>query len=119
MYYVYRINLDPSVWDCPKFRKRNASVLLTHPQADRVEGFYIGSTALRVSRRVEQHMLGNPGMGGANMVRLYAAVHQDEPSYQVIAEYDTRRDAEAREAHEADRYRSRGYGVWTNVKLKR
>jgi hypothetical protein len=118
-YFVYRIVLQRAVWLCPKFRKRNADVLARNPIASASNGYYVGSTGQRVSRRVESHMLGNPGMGGANMVRLYAGDEDGEPEYAVVSEFVSRTDAEACERREAERLRGLGYGVWSNIKPHR
>lgn len=64
-------------------------------------------------------MLGNPGMGGSNMVKLYARHADGEVDYDVVGTYETRHEAVLREQLEASRLRASGYGVWVNVKLTR
>lgn len=64
-------------------------------------------------------MLGNPGMGGANMVKLYAVSVDGEADYSVVASFETRSEAIRQEAAEAARLRGSGWGVWVNIKLTR
>lgn len=119
MYHVYRVLLRSEVWRCPKFRRRNEGVLAAFPQAGDRDAFYVGHTGQRVSRRVESHMLGNPGMGGANMVKTYAVAHDGDVDYTVVGSFSTRSEAALHEQLEATRLRASGYGVWVNVKLTR
>lgn len=119
MYHVYRVLLRSEVWRCPKFRRRNEGVLSAFPQSEGRDAYYVGHTGQRVNRRVESHLLGNPGMGGSNMVKLYARLSDGEADYSVLGTYETRHEAFLREQLEASRLRASGYGVWVNVKLTR
>ena len=105
---VYAIRLTPSVWDSPKFQKRNKSA---DPSRD---AFYVGSTGKDVKDRMVAHLAGNPGKGGTKIVRDY---HESGPV--VIAECGSRQEAEAAEKAYAEAMQSAGHGIWSNRKARR
>lgn len=116
-FYVYRVTLRTDCWNCPKFRKRNAEVLQqSENRAASRSAFYVGSTGQRVSRRVQSHMLGNPDLGGFNVVRRWGLPSPNPTgvAYEVLYEYETRQEAEKAEQDYAAELRSVGIGVWVN-----
>ena len=103
-YYVYVIELDPSVADQKKFRAKNPKYISGKSCV------YVGQSSRKPSLRFAQHKEGYKS-------NKYAKVYGLKLRPDLYDQYNpipTRKDAEAIEEMLGIGLRNRGYGAWFN-----
>jgi predicted GIY-YIG superfamily endonuclease len=103
-YYVYVIELDPSVGKIVKFRKQSPHYLFGN------RCFYVGQSAQKPPIRFKQHKDGYKSNTYARKFGL-KLVPQFYEKYNPIP---TRKDAEELESYIAQKLRKERFGVWSN-----
>tara|TARA_B100001142_G_scaffold304811_1_gene333250 strand:+ start:74 stop:394 length:321 start_codon:yes stop_codon:yes gene_type:complete len=103
-YYVYVIELDPSVSDIKKFRHKNPKYFKGDPCV------YVGQSAKKPNVRFEQHKEGYK----ANTYAKRFGLKLRPDLYEKYNPIPTRKDAEEIEEMLGGLLRKRGYAVWFN-----
>jgi|TARA_B110000914_G_scaffold85428_1_gene75260 hypothetical protein len=103
-YYVYVIELDPSVANQKKFRAKNPKYI------SRKSCVYVGQSSRKPSLRFAQH---KEGYKSNKYAKVYGLKLRPD-LYEQYNPIPTRKDAEAIEEMLGMGLRNRGYGVWFN-----
>jgi hypothetical protein len=103
-YYVYVIELDPSVANQKNFRAKNPKYI------SRKSCVYVGQSSRKPSLRFAQH---KEGYKSNKYAKVYGLKLRPD-LYEQYNPIPTRKDAEAIEEMLGIGLRSRGYGVWFN-----
>ena len=103
-YFVYVIELDQSVADIRKFRKKNPNYLKNNTCV------YVGQSSRKPTLRFEQHKEGYK----SNKYAKYYGIKLRPDLYEKYNPIPTRKDAEEIEEMLGSSLRRQGYGVWFN-----
>ena len=103
-YFVYVIELDPSVSSIKKFRDKNPKYLKDDPCV------YVGQSSKKPHIRFEQHKEGYK----ANVYAKKYGLRLRQDLYEKYNPIPTRKDAEEIEEMLGNTLRKKGYGVWFN-----
>ena len=103
-YFVYVIELDQSVADIRKFRKKNPNYLKNNACV------YVGQSSRKPTLRFEQHKEGYK----SNKNAKYYGIKLRPDLYEKYNPIPTRKDAEEIEEMLGNSLRKQGYGVWFN-----
>ena len=103
-YFVYVIELDQSVADIRKFRKKNPNYLKNKTCV------YVGQSSRKPTLRFEQHKEGYK----SNKYAKYYGIKLRPELYEKYNPIPTRKDAEEIEEMLGNSLRKQGYGVWFN-----
>lgn len=106
MFQVYRVPLRETVRASRRFLARNS-------RATSTVSYYVGSTGLSLSARLQAHV--RAGMGGNHIVQRHGVVGLAE----VVSTHETREQAQRAEQDYAQALRDAGLGVWCNQKEAR
>ena len=101
-YFVYVIELDPSVRALARFRTANPGMRATG------EAFYVGSSVKSPDERFDQH---KQGYKDNSYVRRFGLRLRPD-LYEAYNPIPSRADAVELEVYLADRLRRAGHGVW-------